>query len=40
MEENKEKLHKMIDEIISADIAEYLETFIRLYLERWGGVRE
>ena len=39
MEENKEKLHKMIDAITRADIAEYLETFVRLYLDKWGGVR-
>ena len=38
MEENKEKLHKMIDAIAREDVAEYLETFIRLYLEKWGGV--
>ena len=38
MTENKEKLHAMIDSITSARTAEYLETFIRLFLEKWGGV--
>lgn len=37
MTENKEKLHAMIDSITSAGTAEYLETFIRLFLEKWGG---
>lgn len=36
--ESKERLHKMIDKITRADVAEYLETFIRLFLEKWGGV--
>lgn len=38
MNENKKKLHEMIDKITRADVAEYLETFIRLYLEKWGGI--
>ena len=37
MNENKKKLHEMIDEITREDTAEYLETFVQLYLEKWGG---
>lgn len=39
MSENKQKLHAMIDGISDSGIAEYLETFIRLFLEKWGGKR-
>lgn len=35
--ENKEKLHAMIDSITSDGTVECLETFIRLFLEKWGG---
>lgn len=38
MSENKQKLHAMIDSITSEGVAAYLETFIRLWLEQWGGV--
>ncbi len=36
--ENKQKLHAMIDSISNEGIAEYLETFIRLFLEKWGAM--
>lgn len=36
MSENIRKLHEMIDGITNEGIAEYLETFIRLFLEKWG----
>lgn len=35
MSENIRKLHEMIDSITSEGAAEYLETFIRLWLEVW-----
>ena len=38
MSENKQKLHAMIDSITSEGVAAYLETFIRSWLEQWGGV--
>lgn len=37
MTENKKKLHDLIDSITSAGTAEYLEAFVRLFLEKWGG---
>lgn len=36
MNENKKKLHEMIDSIQDSGTAEYLETFIRLFLKKWG----
>lgn len=35
MEENREKLHEMIDSMNSG-MLEYFETFIRLFLQEWG----
>jgi len=35
MNENKQKLHDMIDSITSEGTAAYLETFIRRFLEKW-----
>lgn len=34
MEENREKLHEMIDSMNSG-MLEYFETFIRLFLQKW-----
>lgn len=39
MNENKQKLHEMIDSISDSGIAEYLVTFITLFLEKWGGAK-
>lgn len=36
MSENKKKLHEMIDSISDNGIAEYLERFIFLFLQKWG----
>lgn len=36
MEENREKLHEMIDSMNSG-MLEYFETFIRLFLQEWGN---
>lgn len=36
MDENKQKLHQMIDGISNRGIAEYLARFIELFLEKWG----
>lgn len=38
MNENKRKLHEMIDGIQDSGVAAYLETFIRRWLEKWGGL--
>lgn len=38
MEENRKKLHKMIDCISDGGTLEYLATFVALFLEKWGGV--
>lgn len=32
----REKIISMINKVNRTDILEYLETFIRLYLEKWG----
>lgn len=32
----RERIIKMINQINRTDILEYLETFIRLYIEKWG----
>lgn len=32
----REKIISMINKINRTDILEYLETFIRLYIEKWG----
>lgn len=40
MKENKKRLHAMIDSITSEGVSEYLVTFITLFLEKWGGVKE
>ena len=32
----KDEIIKIINEIDRLDILEYLETFIRLYIEKWG----
>lgn len=37
MNENKQRLHALIDSIESEGISEYLVTFITLFLEKWGG---
>ncbi len=37
MEENRNKLHNMIDSIKSSGALEYLTTFIGLFLEKWGA---
>lgn len=39
MNENKQKLHELIDSISDNGIAEYLVTFITLFLEKWGGAK-
>lgn len=36
MEENKRKLHKMIDSIAKEGTVAYLARFIELWLEIWG----
>ncbi len=36
MDENRKKLHDMIDTIKSSGTLEYLVTFIGLFLEKWG----
>lgn len=36
MEENREKLHEMIDSMNSG-MLEHFETFIRLFLQKWGN---
>nr|DAQ23282.1 MAG TPA: hypothetical protein [Bacteriophage sp.] len=36
MEENRAILHKLIDSITSGGTLEYLATFVRLFLEKWG----
>lgn len=36
MEENKKKLHEMIDSIEREGVAAYLARFIYLWLEEWG----
>lgn len=38
MNENKQKLHEMIDAIQDSGVAAYLETFVRRWLETWGGL--
>lgn len=40
MKENKQRLHALIDSISSEGVSEYLVTFITLFLEKWGGVKE
>lgn len=37
MEENRQALHKMTDEVTSEGILEYLVAFISLFLEKFGG---
>lgn len=39
MSENKQKLHELIDGISDSGIAEYLVTFVALFLQKWGGVK-
>jgi len=39
MNENKQQLHALIDSIASEGVAEYLVTFITLFLEKWGGAK-
>ncbi len=36
MTKKKQKLYELIDSITRENIAEYLETFVRLFLEKWG----
>lgn len=36
MENNREMLHKMIDSITNQGTLDYLATFVKLFLERWG----
>ena len=36
MTKKKQKRYALIDSIKREDIAEYLETFVRLFLEKWG----
>lgn len=36
MEDNRAMLHKLIDSITSSGTLEYLATFVRLFLEKWG----
>lgn len=40
MVENKQRLHILIDSISDSGTVEYLITFITLFLEKWGGVKE
>lgn len=40
MSENKQRLHALIDNISDNGTVEYLVTFITLFLEKWGGVKE
>ena len=35
MSENKQKLHTLIDSISDNGVAEYLVTFITLFLQKW-----
>lgn len=37
MEENRKKLHEIVDSIQNNGIIEYFITFISLFLEKWGG---
>lgn len=37
MEENRRKLHEIVDSIQNNGIIEYFITFISLFLEKWGG---
>lgn len=32
----RDRIIRMVNEISRTDILEYLETFIRLYIEKWG----
>lgn len=32
----RERIIEMVNQINRTDILEYLETFIRLYIEKWG----
>lgn len=34
---NRENLHSMIDSVVDADILEYLDMFIPLFLQGFGG---
>lgn len=36
MEENRKKLHALIDSIADNGTLEYLVTFVSLFLEKWG----
>lgn len=40
MSENKQKLHALIESISDSGTVQYLVTFITLFLEKWGGVKE
>lgn len=37
MNENKQRLHILIDGITDTGTVEYLLTFITLFLQKWGG---
>lgn len=37
MEENRKKLHEMVDCMDTDGMLAYWETFMRLWLEEWGG---
>lgn len=39
MNDNKQKLHNLIDGISDSGTLEYLATFIALFLAKWGGVK-
>ena len=37
MEENRKKIHEMVDCMNTEEMLAYWETFMRLWLEEWGG---
>lgn len=37
MEENRKKIHEMVDCMDTDEMLAYWETFMRLWLEEWGG---
>lgn len=38
MSEDKKKLHEMIDSIQDSGTAEYLETFMRMFIEKYDRI--
>ena len=39
MNENKQRLHNLIDSVSDSGTVEYLLTFITLFLQKWGGAK-